>query len=259
MLSVLAFSLLLAGGAPEMLDGDGLTAAIRTAREAPANHGEALVGRHFRITVPVVYGDRQNLKTYKSPARWRYNRGKAELEITVGLGEISAQNYDQFDQQGLAKLPALQTTYFHVEERKVQTAFEQRAVAHREFVSETGIRSLGISYGLATPYPESGQVGLPSGFKPLMISRIKVDPASVSRVVDGMTMVIEGEITPLANGGPLICGGFHGMLQAENITGDKLKFLTDQQCFLTARIDTVSILAGKNSGAKNPLLKRWTK
>lgn len=265
IVSALVVSFLLAGAAPaaldqsDTLDADGLTTAIRQATATSSDHGGSLAGRRFRVSVPVVYGDRQNLKTYKSPARWRYNRGKNELEITVGLGEISPRNYDQFDEQGLARLPALQTTYFHVEERKVQTAFEARVVAHRSFVSETGIRSLGVSYGLATPYSENGATGLPKDFKPLMISRITVSPDAVERVVEGMTMVVEGEVTPMANGGPLICGEFSGALQAENITGDKLNFLSDKQCFLTARIDQVSIYAGKRSGAKNPLMKRWTK
>ena len=74
-LSALTLSFLLAGAAPAAqiapLDGDGLTAAIRVATEAPASRGESLAGRRFRIALPVVYGDKQNLKTYKSPARWR--------------------------------------------------------------------------------------------------------------------------------------------------------------------------------------------
>lgn len=260
-LSALALSFLLAGAAPAAqvatLDGDGLTAAIRVATEAPANRGESLAGRRFRIALPVVYGDKQNLKTYKSPARWRYDQKKRELEITVGLGEISSLNYDQFDAQGLSKLPALQTTYFHVEERKVPSTFQKKGDSFRDVVVESGDRSLGISYGLATPYPEAGEVGLPSGFKPLMISRVNMDPVGVRQAVDGMIMVVEGEITSLADDGPLICGSFRGMLQAENITGDKLNFLSDKQCFVTANIDRVSIYAGKNSGAKNSLLKRW--
>jgi hypothetical protein len=256
ILSALAMSLLLAGSTPEVLDANGMKAAIQTARESTDLTGQALNGRRFKIVMPVRQGDRQNLRTYKSPARWRYDRGNRELEITIGLGEISPQNYDKFDAQGLAKLPALQTTYFAVEERKVQTAFVSRAVTHRELVSEAGIRSLGVSYGLATPYPADGEAGLPSGFKPLMISRMKMDPANVNKAVEGMTMVVEGQVTSLADDGPLICGGFRGMLLAANITGDKLKFLTDKQCFVTARIDRVSLYGGKAT-AGSALLKRW--
>jgi hypothetical protein len=261
--SALALSLLLAGAAPQALGNDGLTTAIREARETPDNHGQALSGRRFKLVLPVVYGDRQNLKTYKSPARWRYDRKKQELEVTVGLGQISAQNYDQFDAQGLAQLPDLQTTYFHVEERKIQTTFEKRVTPEGGgmntvgVASEAGMRSLGVSYGLATPYPEAGAAGLPAGFKPLMISRVNMDPIGAKQAVDGMVVVVEGEIVTLANGGPLICGQFKGALQAENITGDKLNFLSDNQCFVTANIDRVSVYGGKTSGGNTPLIKRW--
>ncbi|WP_156400402.1 hypothetical protein [Caulobacter sp. Root655] len=258
-LSALAMSLLLAGATPQTLDNDGLTTAISAAGTTPDNHGEALAGRRFRITLPVIYGDAQNLRTYKSPARWRYDRRKQELEISVGLGQISAQNYDQFDEQGLSKVPDLQTTYFHVEERKVPSTFTSRGAIPTDILVEAGSRSAGVSYGLATPYPRSGEVGLPSGFKPLMISRIHMDPVGVKQAVSGMIMVIEGDITTLTDGGPLICGRFRGMLLAKNITGDNKNLLSDKQCFVTANIDRVSIYAGQTSGWKNPLLKRWTK
>jgi len=263
--SALALSLLLAGAAPQTLSNGDLTNAIREARETPDSHGQALAGRRFKLVLPVVYGDRQNLKTYKSPARWRYNRKKQELEVTVGLGQISAQNYDQFDEQGLSELPDLQTTYFHVEERKVQASFVKRVVPDEDRMnavgtsSEAGMRSLGVSYGLATPYPQTDAAGLPSGFKPLMISRVHMDPIGVKQAVDGMVVVVEGEIVPLANGGPLICGQFKGLLLAENITGDKLNFLSDNQCFVTSKIDRVSVYGGKTSGGKTPLIKRWGK
>ncbi len=258
--SVLALSFLLAGAvhaAPSgTLDTDGLKTAIQNASAASADNGAALNGRRFKVTVPVRYGDTQNLKTYKSPARWRYDYKNAELEITIGLGEISAANYDQFDAQGLDKLPALQTTYFDVEERKVATSFESKE-PNKELTSEIGIRSLGASYGLATPYPRAGAVGFPPGFEPLMIARVKVDGSNVTRTVTGMTMVIEGQVTPLAEGGTVFCGKYNGNLLALNITGDKRKYLQDKQCFVTAKIDRVSIYAGKNSLFKNPLLRRW--
>jgi hypothetical protein len=256
MLSALAFSLFLASGAPEVLDTDGLKAAIQNAKASTTDHGAALNGRRFRISMPVRYGDRQNLKTYKAPARWRYDYTNSELEITIGLGEISAANYDQFDAQGLDKLPALQTTYFDVEERKIPTSFESKE-ANKEFTTEIGIRSLGASYGIATPYPRAGAVGFPKDFEPLMIARVKVEGANVNRTVDGMTMVVEGQVTPLAEGGTVFCGKYNGNLLALNVTGDKRKYLQDNQCFVTARIDRVSIYAGKNSLFKNPLLRRW--
>jgi hypothetical protein len=214
MLSALAFSLFLATGATETLDTDGLKIAIQNARAPSGDHGAALNGRRFRIIVPVRYGDRQNLKTYKSPARWRYDVRSGELEITIGLGEISADNYDQFGAQGLDKLPALQTTYFNVEERKVATTFETKE-ANKEVRADVGIRSLGASYGIATPYPRAGEVGFPSGFEPLMIARFKVESANINRTVDGMTMVVEGEVTPLAEGGTVFCGQYNGNLLAE--------------------------------------------
>jgi len=256
MFSVLAFSLFLMGGSAETLDTDGLKAAIQDARSGSTDHGAALNGRRFRVTVPVRYGDRQNLKTYKAPARWRYDYKNSELEITIGLGEISAANYDQFGAQGLDKLPALQTTYFDVEERKVTTAFETKE-ANKDLKADIGIRSLGASYGIATPYPRAGEVGFPAGFEPLMIARVKVEGSNVNRTVDGMTMVVEGEVAPLAEGGTVFCGKFNGNLLALNITGDKRKYLQDKQCFVTAKIDRVSLYAGKNSLFKNPLLRRW--
>lgn len=256
MFSALVLSLFLASGSSEMLDTEGLKSAIQSARSPSVDRGAALNGRRFRVTVPVRYGDRQNLKTYKAPARWRYDFKTSELEITIGLGEISAANYDQFDAQGLDKLPALQTTYFDVEERKVTTAFETKE-ANKDVKADIGIRSLGASYGIATPYPRAGEVGFPTGFEPLMIARVKVEGANLNRTVDGMTMVVEGEVTPLAAGGPVFCGQFNGNLLALNITGDKRKYLQDKQCFVTARIDRVSLYAGKNSLFKNPLLRRW--
>lgn len=256
MLSALALSMFLASGAAETLDSDQLKTAIQTASASPSDRGAALNGRRFRVSMPVRYGDRQNLKTYKAPARWRYDYKNSELEITIGLGEISASNYDQFDAQGLGKLPALQTTYFDVEERKIPTSFESKE-ANREVTTEIGIRSLGASYGIATPYPRAGEVGFPKDFEPLMIARVKVEGANVNRTVDGMTMVVEGEVTPLADGGTVFCGKYNGNLLALNITGDKRKYLQDKQCFVTAKIDRVSIYAGKNSLFKNPLLRRW--
>lgn len=256
MLSALAFSLFLASGSMETLDTDGLKTAIQDVRASSGDRGVTLNGRRFRVTVPVRYGDRQNLKTYKSPARWRYDVSNGQLEITIGLGEISAQNYDQFDAQGLGKLPALQTTYFDVEERKIPTSFETKE-ANKDFKADIGIRSLGASYGIATPYPRAGAVGFPAGFEPLMIAHVKVEGANVNRTVDGMTMVVEGVVTPLAEGGTVFCGQYNGNLLALNITGDKRKYLQDRQCFVTAKIDRVSIYAGKNSLFKNPLLRRW--
>ncbi|MDB5457920.1 MAG: hypothetical protein JWP92_3505 [Caulobacter sp.] len=225
---------------PEVLDAGDLGQIIEQRATEPA---AALAGRRFRISIPVVDGDRRNLRTYQSPARWRYDFASQSLDITIGLGQITAQNYDGYGPQGLGRLPPLQTAFFSTRERRAPITLRRLTPGGGD-ITNIGVSSVAVSHGLAVPFDGAGVSGFPPGFQPLMTYRAKLPRRALKAAVDGLQLVLEGELTSLADNPPLLCGSFRGGLQAKAVTGDTQILLRDRQCFLTARVVRATLTRG---------------
>ena len=241
---VLMISAALASVDAPPLEGKALAAAIREQTEtgAPA----ALEHQRFRIELPVAWGKARKVPTFKSPAVWRYDAPTHTLEIAIGFGQISPQNYDKFDAQGLATLPPLQTAFFAVNESKrlVNLAAVNSGGSNNDPIQSytRGVKSQTFSYGLAIPLGEGGEIaGMPKDFKPLMVYRAKIDSQKVREVVDNLKLVIEGEVTSFGQAGSVVCGRFDGGIEAHEINGSTAIFMTDRQCFVAATIQSVTI------------------
>ena len=193
MIGGLLMAAALSATAPDMMDGPALRDAMENARKAPDN--AALVGRHFQISIPFVDERKRTMKVLQSPARWSYDFSRNELTLMIGLGQISAQNYSHFGDQGLAALPTLQTAFFDGSELRSPMTIE--TTDHETKHQDVGVRSIVTNYGLAIPYAE-GVSALPSRFEPFMVQKIKMDQQTYHRLTRGMNLVLEGAITDLA-------------------------------------------------------------
>ena len=263
MLGSIAFAAALMASQAEPLNAAALKAAMESAKQAPA---AAPIGRAFRIAIPFVDGRKRNMPTFQSPARWVYDYKRNQLDLIIGPGEVTPLNYDQFAPQGLDRLPALQSFVFDSRETRVETAFSvENKTKARALNSVTpmssgrgdgmtaGVRSYVYSYGLAVPYDGKGMSGLPAGMKPLAIHKVENLPqGELRRYVNGMALVLEGEITELGQQPPTFCGAFKGGLTSRFITGDDLISVQSKQCFLTARIDKVTVVRGGEALASWP-------
>lgn len=222
----------------DTLSANDLNQAIDKAHQgAPP----ALNGQRFHLSLPVLNERSRSLRSFQSPAHWRYKPGDQTLEILIGLGQISAQNYDQYAAQGLAALPPLQTLYFMTDERHRPLMFttQEEDLTTKQ---DLGEGRNAVSYGLAVPYGEGGTPsGLPKGFLPLMVYRTKVEARFVNPVVDGMTLEVEGEITTLGDKPNVLCGDFAGGVTMSDVTGKTPVWIKDKQCFVTARINSAII------------------
>lgn len=236
------------------LDTITLKSAMEGARQARAAQP---VGRKFRIEIPFVNGRKRNIPTFQSPARWVYDYKHDQLDLIIGPGEVTPTNYDQFAPQGLDKLPPLQSFVFDSHEVTNETSFtiENQTKAHkmepgtladgRGDSVDLGTRSWLYSFAIAVPYAEKGVSGLPAGFKPLKIHKVEHLPErELRRYVSRMTLVLEGEITDLGQRPPTFCGGFRGAVTSKLITGDQSISIHAKQCFVTARIDKVTVMRG---------------
>jgi hypothetical protein len=244
LLAALAASAGLASIDAPTLDGKALAAIVREQNQtgAPA----VLEGRRFRIELPVAWGKARKVPTFKSPAVWRYDAPTRTLEISIGLGQISPQNYDKFDAQGLAALPPLQTAFFAVNEANSPVhvaAVNSGGSNNDEIQSYTrGVSSTTLSYGLAVPLGQGGEIaGMPKEFKPLMVYRAKVDGRKVREVVNNLKLVIEGDVTSFGAAGSVVCGRFDGGIVAGEISGSTAILMADRQCFVAATIHSVTI------------------
>jgi hypothetical protein len=245
--AALAFSVALASIDAPVLNGEALAAAAREQNRtgAPA----ALEHHRFRVELPVLWAKARKVPNFKSPAVWRYDARSSTLEVAIGFGQISPQNYDKFDAQGLAALPPLQTAFFAVNESKNNlhvAAVNSGGSNNDEIQSYTqGVRSQTSSYGLATPLGAGGEIaGMPKDFKPLMVYRAKIDGRKVREVVDNLKLVIEGEVTSFGPAGSVVCGQYDGGVEAHEITGSTAILMRDRQCFVAATIHGVAV-AGK--------------
>lgn len=257
--SILFAAALAASDGP--LDADHLKAAMQDARESPA---AAPVPRSFRIQIPFVDGRKRNMPTFQSPARWVYDYKRNQLDLIIGPGEVTAINYDAFSQQGLDKLPSLQSFVFDSREITMANDFtvpnRTRAQelpagsigSSRGDTIEFGVRSRVSSFAIAVPHEDNGVSSLPKGFKPLNIHKVKGLPqGELRRYVQGLTLVLEGQTTNLGQKPPMFCGGFQGGVTSRFTTGDKLISIYSKQCFVTARIDAVTVMRG------NQILATW--
>jgi hypothetical protein len=183
------------------------------------------------------------MATYRSPARWTYDYRLKQLTVIIGPGEISPQNYDQFDHQGLTALPPLQSFVFEGSELKTQVTFRHivrdGSGGYRE---DDGVHSVSRAYGLAAPYDTRAANGLPRGFQPLMLHKMYLDPRDLRATVRGMTLVLEGELTDLGQTPKVFCGDYGGGLRAADKTGDTLMSVMAHQCFATARFSRIAII-----------------
>jgi hypothetical protein len=227
-------ALALAAGPSDVLDAKALVQVIDQTIADPAST-PALTGRRLRVILPVATDGGHSLRSYQSPARWRYSHGDQILEISVGLGEITPTNYDQFVQQGLASAPPQQTLYFTTVEHRRPMVF--RTESRTATTYDTGDQRTAVSYGLAASFSADGKISeLPKGFLPAMSYRTKMDPRLVDNVTRGMTLELDGEVVDLAGRPNILCGDFVGAVKAAAVTGDTPIQIRDKQCFVTARI-----------------------
>lgn len=242
MLTTFALITALAAGAAPNLDGQSL----RTVMEAwTASPGETpasapVAGQKFRVEIPFVNGEKRNMRTFQSPARWVYDDRARTLSVIVGPGEITQTNYSAFASQGLTKLPPLQSFVFNTTEDS-REVFVSTNQGDKHYIDERGVRSHVASFGLAAPYEEGGASSLPKGFRPLMIHKMKLERNRLRGATDGLTLVLDGEVTDLGQQPTVFCGNFRGTLAANQIN-DSLKIdVTAHQCFVTTKILRVSI------------------
>lgn len=240
---------------PTPLDADGLKAAMQAAQRTQA---AAPVGRTFRIEIPFVDGRKRDVPTFQSPARWVYDYKRNQLDLIIGPGEVTSINYDQFAAQGLDKLPPLQSFVFDSSQVTNETSFtiDNKTKAHDARASdpighgrgdkyELGARSWLSSFAIATPYDDKGASGLPAGMKPLAIHKVEHLPQrELRRYVSHMTLVLEGEITELGQKPPAFCGGFVGGVTSRSLTDSASFAIRAKQCFVTARIDRITVVRG---------------
>ncbi len=244
------------------LDATQLKAAMQGTGEAAK---VPQIGRTFRIEIPFVDGRKRDAPTFQSPARWVYDFKHDQLDLIIGPGEVTPINYDQFAPQGLDKLPPLQSFVFDSHQVTNETAFtiDNKTKAHqmapgalsdgRGDGQAMGKRSWLYSFAIAVPYDEKGASGLPTGFKPLSIHKVDHLPQrELRRYVSHMTLVLEGEITDLGQRPSTFCGSFRGGVTSKFMTGDELISLHAKQCFVTARIDKVTVMRGGETLASWP-------
>ena len=243
------------------LDKVALREAMRTDRGAPGVAPPA--GRLFRIEVPFVNGAKRTMSTFQSPARWVYSYKRGQLELIIGLGQITPANYDRFALQGLDKLPPLQTLVFDSQEVRMETLFELDNEASLQsplnrnsasgYTQTLGDRTKVYSFGVATPYVENGPSGLPTGFLPLNIHKIEnVRQRDLQYLVKPLRLVIEGETTALGHGSSVFCGAWAGSLHAGHVNDLKLLAVDARQCFMSARLTRITVV-----GRKDVVLASW--
>ena len=233
--SLVAAAALLGSNPSGVLDGGDLRGAMKASRSEPA--AAPLPGRRFRISIPFVDGRKRDMKTFQSPARYEYKDGA--LRVIIGLGQITPDNYDQFRQQGLKGLPPLQSVFFGATQLRDEVFFRKQLKSDG-YSEDRGVRNVTTVYGLAVPYAD-GQSALPPKFQPLMTYQTRLTSRGYRAMVDGMTLVLEGEVTALGQNPETFCGDYSGQLAADDVTQTTKFTVTSHQCFVTARIDKVTV------------------
>ncbi len=232
---------LLAPSAGDVLDAAGLRDAMEHAREAPA--ADSLAGKPFKISIPFADERKRTMKVLQSPARWRYDYSRGELTVMIGLGQISADNYSGYKQQGLPNLPTLQTAFFDGSELRGPTTVETTQGATTR--QEVGVQSIVTNYGLAIPYAD-GVSALPPRFEPFMVYKLRMNQQTYHRLTRGMKLVLTGHLTALGQRPEVFCGEYNGRLAAldGHIDDTVYMLVKARQCFATARVEAVSVVGG---------------
>jgi hypothetical protein len=240
MLGALLLTLLIQAEA-KPLDAAELRQAMETAVET--QDARPLLGQKFRVEVP--FTDQRILKyrAFKRPARWSYDTRKKVLTTSIGLGEITRQNFDAFEDSKLGALPPLQTLYFEVESRTTDMRFNRRPTGMGTSYL-LGKKTRAASFGLAIPYQANGPSGLPEGYRPLVFSQLAQPQGMAIRWAKEMSVVFEGQITDMGLKPEVFCGDYRGVVTAQDMTGDTPILVADRQCFITARIDRVEVMRG---------------
>lgn len=266
-------ALLLAGAVlateTQPLDGQALRRAMAEAATSPDT--TALTGKRFRLVTPFVEEKARRYVAIKQSGRWMYDRRKGALITSVGFGEITDRNFQGFAQSGLAPLPPLQSFFFDVDVARGPTVDADGRQFFRMTPSDKPTPAGGqpstnritsfsladsakaVSFGLAIPYVENGASALPEGMRPLEVSHARGRRDHVERFARSLSLVVEGEITDLGQKPQVFCGGYRGSMTFKEITGDTPTWVTDQQCFVTARIDRVQVVRGE------AVLSEWPK
>ena len=228
---------LLASSHAGALDAAGLRQAMETA--AQAHDASALVGRRFHIVVPFTNPKTSKYPAFKQTAQWRYDNDRKAMVTAIGLGEITAKNFEGFKTAKLDGLPPLQSLYFDVgASRRSVTFLRQKQDGETR---DIGFATNAASFGLAIPFKEGGPSAMPEGFLPLMTSVTPGSSAQASQWAAGMVVVFDGEITDLTKTG-VFCSSYHGQVGVNEVTGQTQLGVTDDQCFITARIDRVQVI-----------------
>jgi hypothetical protein len=241
MIGGLLAAALLASSSSAPLDAAGLREAMEASRQTPA--AASLADRPFQISIPFTNERKRTLAILQSPARWRYDYSRGELTVMIGLGQISADNYSGYDEQGLRNLPTLQTAFFDGSElRRPATVETYGGLTRRQ---EVGTYNIVTNYGLAIPYAD-GVSALPPLFQPFMVYRMRMNQEAYHRLTRGMKLVLNGRLTPLGQGPEVFCGDYNGRLAApdDHIDDTVHMLIQARQCFVTARVEAVSVVSG---------------
>lgn len=241
---------LLAEPSAAPLDQTSLAQAMVEASQAasPAR----LAGQRFRIVLPFTEERVRKYRAFKQSARWTYDTRRKVLVTSIGLGEITASNFNRFESSKLHGLPPLQSLVFNVESRSRPTPFS-RISQSREYSYDMGVSTMASSYGLAIPYQEGGVSGLPAGFTPLVINQLRASKDTAWRLAKTMNVVVEGEITSLGQEPEVFCGDYRGQMTSLERAGNTRFVVKDRQCFVTARIDRIRVVRGES------VMARWPK
>lgn len=265
MLALLLTGAVLAADAPP-LDAQALRRAMAEAATRP--DAAALTGKRFRLITPFVEERARRYAAIKQSGRWMYDRRKGALITSVGFGEITDRNFQGFAQSGLTPIPPLQSFFFDVDVARGPTVDADGRQFFRMIPSnkamptggQTSITSFSladsakaVSFGLAIPYVENGASALPEGMRPLEVSLARGRRDNAERFARSLNLVIEGEITDLGQKPQVFCGGYRGSMTFKEVTGETPTWVTDRQCFVTARIDRVQVMRGET------VLSEWPK
>jgi len=105
-----------------------------------------------------------------------------------------------------------------------------------------GVMSSTYSVGLATPLGAAEEIaGMPNGFKPLVVHRAKIQTEDVRGVVNNLQVGIRGGGPSFGPSGSVVCGKYNGGVEAHEITGSTAIMMSDTQCFVAAKILSVSV------------------
>ncbi len=249
MLGILLIALL---ASPDAAPLDG--PALRQAMEATvaSQDASALVGKRFRVVVPFTDQRRLKYKAFKQAARWSYDSRKKLMTTTIGLGEITDQNFDAFKVNKLDAAPPLQTLYFEIDANNQPKHFRSESWG-QGYTTNLGERARAASFGLAIPYREGGPSALPEGFSPVVASQLTGSKRDADRWAGSMSVIFEGEVADLGVKPQVFCGAYRGVITAKDVTGYTPIMVQDHQCFVTARVDRIMVVR------RGAVLAQWPK